>query len=43
MKHFGKFLDSSLSAKLDTRSKISAFIGYVNKVKANFGHLQLYV
>ena len=29
--------------KLDTRSKISAFIGYVNKVKANFGHLQMYV
>ena len=29
--------------KLDTRSKISTFIGYVNKVKANFGHLQMYV
>ena len=36
-------MDSTLSDKLDTRSKISAFIRYVNKVKANFGHLQKYV
>ena len=43
IKHLGNFLDSTLSDKLDTRSKISAFIGYVNKVKANFGHLQMYV
>ena len=43
IKHLGNFLDSTLSDKLDTRSKISAFIGYVNKVKVNFGHLQMYV
>ena len=43
IKHLGNFLDSTLSDKLPTRSKISAFIGYVNKVKANFGHLQIYV
>ena len=42
MKHLGIFLDSTLSDKLDTRAKISAFIGYVNKVKANFGHSQMY-
>ena len=43
IKHLGNFLDSTLSDKLDTRSKISEFIGYVNKVKANFGHSQMYV
>ena len=35
IKHLGNFLDSKLSDKLDTCSKISAFTGYVNKVKAN--------
>ena len=43
IKHLGNFLDSTLSDKLDTRSKISASIVYVNKVKANFGYLQMYV
>ena len=31
IKHLGNFFDSTLSDKLDTRSKISAFIGCVNK------------
>ena len=39
-KHLGTFLDSTISDKLDTRSKIYTFVGYVNKVKAKFGHLQ---
>ena len=43
IKHLGNFLDPTLSDKLDIRSKISAFIGYVNKVKANFGYLRMYV
>ena len=32
MKHLRNFLDSTLLDKFDTHSKISAFIGYVNKV-----------
>ena len=42
IKHLGNFLDSTLSDKLDTLSKIYASIGYVNMVKANFGHVQMY-
>ena len=29
-----------MSDKTDCQSKISAFIGSVNKLKVNFGHLQ---
>ena len=32
------YLDTTLTDKLDCQSKISAFIGYVNKLNVNFGH-----
>ena len=40
---FENVLGPTLLDKLDSRSKMSAFIVYVNKVKSNFGHLQMYV
>ena len=43
IKHLGNFLDSTLSDKLDTRSKNICIYRICNKVKANFGHLQMYV
>ena len=33
-------MNTSLNDKIDCRMKISSFYGYVNKINANFGHLQ---
>ena len=40
IKHLGNYFHTTLSDKLDCQSKISAFIGTVNKLKVNFGNLQ---
>ncbi len=40
IKHLGFHLNTTLSDELDCRSKISAFIGYVNKLNVNFGQLK---
>ena len=40
IKHLGNYFDTTMSDKTDCQSKISAFIGSVNKLKVNFGHLQ---
>ena len=43
IKHLGNYLDTTLNDEYDCRSKTSAFIGYVNKLNVNFGHLQFKV
>lgn len=43
IKHLGNFIDTSLTDEIDCRMKISSFIGQVNKLNANFGHLQTHV
>ena len=43
IRHLGNYLDTTLIDEIDCRSKISAFIGYVNKLNVNFGHLRLHV
>ncbi len=40
IKHLGNHIDSTLNDDLDCKSKISTFIGFVNKLQVNFGHLQ---
>ena len=40
VKHLGNYLNSDMTDKTDCNMKCSSFIGYVNKLKANFGYLQ---
>ena len=40
IRHLGNYLDTTLSDKIDCKAKISAYIGYVNTLLVNFGHLQ---
>ena len=40
IKHFGNNLNISRNDKLDCQIKTSHFIGYVNKLIVNFGHLR---
>lgn len=40
IKHLGNYIDTTRTDVLDCRRKISEFTGYVNKLIANFGHLQ---
>ena len=40
IKHLGNYFDTTMSDTTGCQSKISAFIGYINKLKENFGHLQ---
>ena len=40
MKHLGNYFDTTMSDKMDCQSKIYAFMGTVNKLKENFGHLK---
>lgn len=40
VRHLGNFINSDLSDKSDCGAKISHFIGYVNKLRVNFGHVQ---
>ena len=40
-RHLGNYLDTTLTDEIDCRSKIYAYIGYVNKLNVKFGHLQL--
>ena len=39
IRHLGNYFDTSLTDELDCQMKISSFIGNVNKLNANFGHL----
>ena len=43
MKHVGNYVNSDMTDKTDCDMKCSSFIGYVNKLKANFGYLQPFV
>ena len=40
IKHLGNNLDKECDDKLDCQIKTSHFIGYVNKLIVNFGHLR---
>ena len=40
IKHLGNYLNTTLTDEIDCRMKMSSFIGHVNKLNANFGHLQ---
>ena len=40
VKHLGNYVNSDMTDKTDCDMKCSSFIGYVNKLKANFGYLQ---
>ena len=40
VKHLGNYVNSDMTDKTDCDMKCSNFIGYVNKLKANFGYLQ---
>ena len=37
VKHLGNYVNSDMTDKTDCDMKCSSFIGYVNKLKANFG------
>ena len=41
--HLGNYFDTKLSDMIDCKMKCSSFIGSVNKVMANFGHLQSHI
>ena len=43
VKHLGNYVNSDMTDKTDCDMKCSSFIGYVNKLKANFGYLQPFV
>ena len=43
VKHLGNHVNSDMTDKTDCDMKCSSFIGYVNKLKANFGYLQPFV
>ena len=40
VRHLGNFINSDLTDATDCRMKCSSFIGSVNKLRAQFGHLQ---
>ena len=39
VKHLGNYVNSDMTDKINCDMKCSNFIGYVNKLKANFGYL----
>ena len=39
MKHLGNYFDTRFNEVYDARHKCYTFIGYVNKLLSNFGHL----
>ena len=39
----GNYFDTKLSDMIDCKMKCSSFIGSVNRVMANFGHLQSHI
>ena len=41
--HLGNYFDTKLSDMIDCKMKCSRFIGSVNRVMANFGHLQSHI
>ena len=41
--HLGNYFDTKLSDMIDCKMKCSSFIGSVNRVMANFGHLQSHI
>ena len=41
--HLGNYFDAKLSDMIDCKMKCSSFIGSVNRVMANFGHLQSHI
>ena len=43
VRHLGNYLNTQLSDITDCMMKRSTFIGSVNKLMANFGHLQAHV
>ena len=43
VKHLGNYVNNDMTDKTDRDMKCSSFIGYVNKLKANFGYLQPFV
>ena len=43
VKRLGNYVNSDMTDKTDCDMKYSSFIGYVNKLKANFGYLQPFV
>ena len=43
VKHLSNYVNSDMTDKTDCDMKCSSFIGYVNKLKANFGYLQPFV
>ena len=43
VKHLGNYVNSDMTDKTDCDMKCSSFIGYVNKLKANYGYLQPFV
>ena len=43
VKHLGNYVNSDMTDKTDCDIKCSSFIGYVNKLKANFRYLQPFV
>ena len=43
VKHLGNYVNSDMTDKTDCDMKCSSFIGYVNKLNANFGYLLSFV
>ena len=43
VRHLGNFIDTTCSDYIDSIVKKSHFIGYVNKLKVNFGKMTLNV
>ena len=43
VKHLGSYVNSDITITTDCDMKCSSFIGYVNKLIANFGYLQPFV
>ena len=43
VKHLGNYVNCDMTDKTDCDMKCFSFIGYVNKLKANFGYLQPFV
>ena len=41
--HLGNYFDTKLSDMIDCKMKCSSFIGSVNRIMANFGHLQSHI
>ena len=41
MKHLGNYMNKDCDEVTDCRFKKSLFIGYVNKLRSNFGKMQL--